>query len=154
MNKLFVLLGVLGMLGVFLMIGVSSVIAVDQGINASVSENIILHILPKNVSFGTVLPGTFNNNATTGNITFNATGSNSNITVDVSTVTGIPFEDGLKLDGMVPTSSDFMMGCTIVGGVCTYSIKTLIPTLDVPIGTPAGIRTGTITYLIIGIPPI
>src|SRR3989338_8940398 len=153
MNKLFVFLGVLGILGIFLMIGVSGVIAVDQGINASINTNTVLVIKPTTVEFGVVSPGTFNNPATTGNITFNATGSNMNITVEGTNVAGIPFEAGLKLNSISPVGVMVKLPCISLP-ICTYDIKKLTPTLDVPIGTPAGVRSGTITYLVTSIPPI
>ena len=133
--------------GVLLLFNTGFVLADNQGqdINASIGENITLFINPTTVEFGPVAPGT---TGTSNNITFNATGSNVNITIDVTSVTGEPFASGLMFDGALATSYFKSMDCVISGAICTYGILTIVPTLVVPVGSPAGTKTGVITYTI------
>ncbi|MAG27353.1 hypothetical protein CMI47_17610 [Candidatus Pacearchaeota archaeon] len=154
MKKLLISFIVLGIFSIFGSIGV---LAVDQGINASVGENITVLISPAIVEFGPLLPGTFNNPAITGDITFNATGSNSNISIEVVDVDGTAFAGNLFLNAIDPLVGlvTLDLDCTPTGlpAICAYPLGTLIPTLNVPTGTPAGVQSGIITYLITGTPP-
>jgi hypothetical protein len=129
------------------------VLAADQGINVTIGQNITLLITPTEVDFGTVAPGTTDNAATNGPIGFDGSGSNSNMTIEVTNVTGFPFDTGLKLDGATPIGQIFNQNCLIVSNLCTYTPATTVPTLDVLIGTPQGVNNGVITYLITGSPP-
>ena len=134
----------------FGMIGVVS--ATDQGIDVNVGQDIHVVINPVTVQFSGVIPGTNNNPASNGPISFDATGSNVDVTIQVTTVTNPPFDTGLKLDNVSPTTRIFNLPCVLVSSICTYAPVTTVPTLDVPIGSPAGIKSGTITYTITGPP--
>ena len=148
MKKLLVSALVIGFL---LSFGAFGVIAVDQDINATIDDNLTISISPATVEFGAVSAGSSGNPASSGNISFDPAGSNVNVNVDVTNVTGKPFEGGLKFDGSLAQGQDYDILC--VGNPCTYTPKTVSPTLDVPIGSRAGIKTGTITYIITGTPP-
>lgn len=148
MKKILVFLVMASVLSVF---SIGNVIAVDQSINATINGNSSILITPATVEFGAVVPGTNNNPSTSGNISFDPTGSNVDVNVEVTNVTGKPFEGGLKFDGSLAQGQDYDILC--VGNPCTYTPKVVIPTLNVPIGSRAGIKTGTITYTITGTPP-
>jgi hypothetical protein len=152
MNKTFILTLLLGffVLSVF---GVSGVFAVDQSLNVSIGENITVQIAPETVQFGQVAPGSNNNMATNGPIAFNATGSNVDVNIEVTNVTGFPFENGLMLDGSPALGEVWDLLCILNGGICTYAGAETVPTLDVPIGAPAGVVGGTTTYTITGPTP-
>ncbi len=141
---------------ILLIIGVMAagiVMATPQGVEVEIGDDITMIIKPTVINFSSVIPGTADNPAVNGPISFNATGSNVNITVVVTNVTGVPFDKGLELDNVSPMGRTFQMHCVIVNDICTYSIVNTDPTLNVPKGSPAGMKTGTITYLITGVPP-
>lgn len=150
MNKFLILSVLFGVL-VFSSAGV--IADTGQGINASVGENISLIITPTTVEFGQVAPGTDDNDATSGDITFDAEGSNVNVNIEVTNVSGFPFETGLMLDGMPALGEFWDLMCVIDSELCTYTPATTTPTLDVPVGAPPGVKPGTITYTITGTPP-
>jgi len=134
---------------------VSFILAVDQGLEVDVGEDIHLLITPETVDFGTVVPGP-NKPATNGPITFDATGSNVDVTVTVSDVDGFPFEGStLLLDGdSTPIGKSWTLECTEnVEEVCEYDLASTVPTLDVPLGTSQGTHLGTITYTVTGPSP-
>jgi hypothetical protein len=150
MNKTFVLTT---LLGVFVLSILSiNVIAEDQGLNVTISEDVVAQISPTTVEFGSVSPGSSDNAASNGPIEFNATGSNTNITIEVANVTGFPFATGLKLDAGSPVGMTWDLTCIPNGDMCTFAGDSTIPTLDVPAGAPAGNAAGTITYTITGPP--
>src|SRR3989344_6653763 len=128
--------------GVFL--GVSGFVlgAIDQGVNATVNENISILITPSVVEFGAIIPGSSNVCANNGPISFDATGSNTNVTINVTSVTSIPFGNGLKFDGTNPVGQVFNQNCDVVSEVCTYTPVNTTPTLNVPVGTPIGPKIG------------
>lgn len=138
------------MLSVFLM---PAILAVDQGINATIGDDITIVITPTTVTFGAIMPGTANNPSTSGNVGFDPSGSNVHVNVEVTTVTGEPFHSGLKFDGILAEGKDYDIPCALVLDVCTYTLKVVVPTLDVPTGSPAGVKTGIITYTITGTTP-
>src|SRR3989338_7115671 len=86
------------MFGIFIsMMGFA--FAAEQGVEVEVGEDIHLLITPETVDFGTVVPGP-NKPAENGPITFDADGSNVDVTVTVSDVDGFPFAGStLLLDG-------------------------------------------------------
>jgi len=137
-----------------LIFGIIDVVsATDQGIDVTIGQDIHVVIDPVTVQFGTnILPGTNNNPALNGPISFDATGSNVGVTIQVTAVTSPPFDTGLKLDNVLPTTKIFNLPCVLVSNICTYAPVTTVPTLDVPIGSPAGTKSGTITYTITGPP--
>ena len=114
--------------------------------------NINVVITPGTLDFGTVTPGDTDIGATNGPINVDATGSNVGVTIQVTAVTSPPFDTGLKLDNVLPTTKIFNLPCVLVSNICTYAPVTTVPTLDVPIGSPAGTKSGTITYTITGPP--
>lgn len=129
------------------------VMAVDQGLTVIIGEDVNLIITPSTVDFGTVQPGINNNPAINGPIIFDATGSNVDVNVEVTAVTGFPFEDGLMLDGAPALAQDWDLLCVLVEDVCSYTTATTVPTLDVPLSAPQGTKPGTITYTVTGSPP-
>jgi len=46
-----------------------------------------------------------------------------------------------------------VIDCDVVEELCTYTPATTVPTLDVPLGAPAGENLGTIVYTISGPSP-
>ena len=116
----------------------------QQELNVTIASAITFQVLPRNLEFGLVQPGSQNNPALNGPIVFNITGSTTNVNVEITEVTGFPFEQGLKIDNE-PALGKFW---TIL-----YSspIKTAIPTLDIPKNAPAGNNKGTIVYTVTGI---
>ena len=129
----------------------SFIAAADQGLEVTVGEDITLLITPSIVDFGTVVPG-LGKPAVNGPITFDATGSNVDVHVEVSAVTGFPFAGStLLLDGdSTPVGKFWDLVCLTPLTVCTYAPAFTTPTLDVPIGTSKGSYEGTITYTVTG----
>ena len=125
----------------------------NQSVNVTIGEDIIVLITPNPLEFGPLVSGTNNNTATNGPISFDATGSNVNVTITVASVTGAPFNAGLKFGGLNPVGQIFNQNCVLVSSVCTYTPVTTVPTLSIPTGSPAGTKTGTITYTITGPTP-
>ena len=141
------------MFGIFIsMMGFA--FAAEQGVEVEVGEDIHLLITPETVDFGTVVPGP-NKPAENGPITFDAAGSNVDVTVAVTAVTGFPFAGStLLLDGdSTPVGLSWLLDCVLVSNVCTYAVAETVPTLDVPLGASQGTYLGTITYTVTGSPP-
>ena len=134
---------------------INLVAAVDQGLQVTIGEDIDLLITPSTVDFGTVVPGSTDNAATNGPITFDASGSNVDVHVEVSAVTGFPFASTtLLLDGdSTPVGLFWDLDCTIVNDICTYTTASTTPTLDIPLSSTPGLKTGSITYTVTGSPP-
>jgi len=133
-----------------MLFGVVGVMAddVDQGINVTIGTTIQVIILPTTINFGSVLPNT-NNNPATENVSFNAAGSNINVSVAVTSVTGEPFISGLKFDNvLVQGHAPYVLPCVLSGELCTYVLKTVGTTLNIPATFQKGTKTGTITYTI------
>ena len=140
-----------------LMLSVTGFVMADgQDLTVIVSSTSSVSINPT-VDFGTISPGTPNSEDDA--ITFTAdVGSNENMTISVTSVTGIFADnidvspDGLDTFASLESFTD-VLGCVVVDGLCTYIPIILDAKLDVPLGTPAGIQDGVITYLIVGTPP-
>src|SRR3989344_291231 len=133
---------------------VSFILAVDQGLEVDVGEDIHLVITPTTVDFGTVVPG-LGKTAVNGPITFDAAGSNVDVTVAVTAVTGFPFAGStLLLDGdSTPVGLSWLLDCVLASNVCTYSVASTVPTLDIPVGASQGTHVGAITYTVTGAAP-
>lgn len=144
----FLLLSV--MFGV-LLFGVGAVFAVNQPIEVTVGQDVTVLISPSTLDFGSLAAGTLN--APGSNITFDATGSNVNVSVSVSNVTGVPFQVGLKFNGLAPVGQMAALPCDSTSGICVYTPVSWITSLSVPIGTPAGLRSGVVTYTVSGPSP-
>lgn len=125
----------------------------QQSLNVTIGDIIALRIYPTTLNFGVALPGTNNNPSLSGPIVFDANGSNTNVNVEVNSVSGFPFEQGLRVDAKIPTDISWQLECIQNGFYCTYNLKTAIPTLNVPAGSIAGTNQGTVTYLVTGTPP-
>ena len=137
-----------------LIASISFALAVEQDLEVTVGQNITLVISPGTVEFGIVAPGTTDNDADSGDITFDASGSNVDVTVAVTDVSGFPFESStLFLDGDTPVGQSWFLECTIVNDICQYTTANTTPTLDVPVGAAQGNYVGILTYLITGSPP-
>lgn len=124
------------------------VIGVDQNINAAITSVISVTISPTTLDFGSVAPGT--NNKVAGPIGFDATGSNVNVKVEVTDVTGNSLFDNIEVTTSggarnIIGATD-IMPCVDTLGTCTYAILSWPTTLDVPGGFPAGPITGAIVY--------
>ena len=134
---------------------VSFILADDQRLTVIIGQDIHLEITPKPVDFGTVVPGPDNPATTNGGlIEFDADGSNVDVTVTVDDVTGFPFAGAtLFLDGDDPIGKSWFLECVPEDDICTYVVRSTVPTLDVPVGTSQGTYLGAITYLVTGSPP-
>ncbi len=129
--------------------------AETQGVTVTIGQDIHLVISPTTVNFGSVSPGTSNNPSTNGNITFDATNSNVDVTITVASITGFPFQTGLMLDGASATGQDWTLPCVKEGesDVCTYTMQSTVPTLNVPIAAAQATQNGVITYTVSGPTP-
>ena len=148
MKKLFLLMTTVMMLSAI------GVFADDQPVIVDVGENIHVAILPNPLDFGSILPGTSNAQSTQ-DITFNAAGSNVNVHIAISDVTGVPFSDGLKIGGSSPVGQFWDLLCISdpTTEICTYDLVTADPTLDIPLGTSQGSKAGAIVYTVTGPAP-
>lgn len=124
----------------------------SQGLNVTIGGVVVLEILPTTIEFGNVLSGSVNNPALNGPITFDASGSNTNVNVEVLSVTGFPFETGLKLDSNSPVGQFWDLICNLNGNACNFDLVEVVPTLDIPSGALGGTQSGTIEYMITGTP--
>ena len=147
MKKLLVFLVMFGVL----MLGVGGVLAENQGITVTVGQDIVVVINPTTVTFAPVLPGTTNDALE--DVSFDATGSNVDVNVAVTTVSVEPFHSGLKFDTVLPEGQSYVLPCVPSGELCTYVLKTLDTTLDIPSTFQKGTYNGVITYTITG-PPV
>ena len=125
----------------------------DTQVNVEILALTLVSISPINLDFGSKTPGTFDNPALNGPITFDATGSNTDFSIEVADVTGFPFEDGLEFDGEEPVGQEWDFECEEVDDICTYETQSTVPTLSIPSGAVVGEKVGTITYLITGPAP-
>ena len=126
----------------------------SQNTTAVISSNLSVVINPTTINFGPILPG--ESKILDDAITFNAgMGSNENISIGVTDVTGI-FKNNIKVSiannvTFVPLESfTNVLGCVVQSNVCTYTPIVLDAILKVPAGTPAGTQSGIITYTITG----
>lgn len=144
MKKILVFLTVLSVF-----VGLSGVVMANtsQDLSASVDENIVMSITPATIDFGPVTPGS--SNVPAGMITFDPTGSNVDVQVTITSVTGAPFDTGLKLDTKLWSDPllKWIIPCTGTGS-CTYTPATSVPTLDVPATITPGLKPGVITYTV------
>ncbi|MEK6887184.1 MAG: hypothetical protein AABW88_05120 [Nanoarchaeota archaeon] len=129
------------------MMSLLSLLAADQGITVTVGQDITVVINPTTVNFGSVLPDT-NANGAVEDVSFDATGSNVDVNVEVTTVSGEPFTSGLKFDGTLAQGQDILLPCVLSGDLCTYVLEIVDTTLDVPDTFKKGVYPGTITYTI------
>lgn len=122
-----------------------------QEVRANINQTIFVTILPSSINFGDLHTGVVDSPGP--NITFDATGSNVNVLVAISSVEGILFNTGLKLNGLPFVPQLRALPCVVVDGICTYEIKSTTTSLSIPVGTPAGQHLGAIVYSISGPPP-
>lgn len=148
-KNILVLTALLGIL-VFSMGGVLAVDA-NQPVQVTIGTDVTVAITPNPLDFGSVPAGSVN--FTGPDVHFNATGSNVNVTVAVTNVTGVPFATGLKFNSITPIGQIAFLPCTVVADVCTYTPVDWTTSLSIPIGTPAGLKSGTITYDVAGPSP-
>jgi hypothetical protein len=121
-----------------------------QDTQVNIGDVIQVIITPSKLDFGKLAPGS---TGTGPNIGISVSGSNTDVRVAISEVTGFPFMTGLSVNGGVPTSQIAMFDCLIVGDTCTFSPVSWATSLSVPSGAPAGVQTGTIIYTITGPAP-
>lgn len=117
----------------------------EQGLNVTIGPAIVFQVTPRQLEFGIVQSGSQNNPALNGPIVFNITGSGTDVNVEITEVSGFPFEEGLRIDGN-PALGSFW---TIPESA---PIQAAIPTLNVPIDAQPGNNRGTIVYTISGNP--
>jgi hypothetical protein len=121
----------------------------QQDLNVTIAGGggglVVFQVLPRSLEFGIVQPGSINNSALNGPIIFNTTGSNTNVTVEITEVFGSPFDIGLKIDDHSAIGSLWTI-------LTSSPIKTAVPTLNVPAQTTPGNKKGTIVYTITGLP--
>ena len=129
---------------------IGGIMAIDpnqQAVDATVSGSIIVAINPlPTLNFGTVIANSFGNAALNGPVIFNPAGSTTGVSVEVTDVTGAPFDTGLKFDGTLAELQKYDIPCVLSGDLCTFTAKSVVPTLDVPTGSSAGLKSGVITY--------
>lgn len=118
----------------------------EQNIEVTIVGGVTFYVLPRNLEFGLVSPGSSNNNATNGPIILNITGSMEDAQVEITEVLGTPFNQGLKIDGIQALGKLWRI-------YQEHPITTAVPTLDVPQQTQPGNKKGTIVYTVTGIPP-
>ncbi len=123
----------------------------SQIIEVDIDEDISLSISPSTLDFGVLKAGTIDNPGQ--NIIFDATGSNTDVTVEVQGVTGFPFETGLKFNSLVPIGQSETLNCVVVGTACTYSSVEWTTSLTIPAGTVSMNYQGTVVYLVTGPTP-
>lgn len=151
MRKLILLLVIVSLMASF---GVISVIAGDQNATVTVNGTTEIVINPTTINFGSVIQGSINNPAINGPITLDAAaGANTNMTIEVTNVVGMPFDTGLKFGGALAKTQTFALNCVVVSGICTYTQVSIIPTLDIPAGFATSVANGVITYTVTGIAP-
>jgi len=97
----------------------------QQDLNVTITGTVAFQVLPRNLEFGFVQPGSQNNPATNGPIIFNITGSTADAQVEITEVFGFPFNQGLKIDGQPATGSFWIINYT-------SPIQIAFPTLDIP----------------------
>lgn len=118
----------------------------EQNTIVTIGGTVIFHVFPRLLDFGVLQPGTENNTALNGPVIFDTNGSTTEVSVEITNVTGEPFETGLKIDGK-PAKENFW---TILQ---SNPIIEAIPTLDIPEDIEIGEKEGTITYTVTGTPP-
>ena len=125
----------------------------EQLVDVEIVALTLVSISPMNLNFGSRIPGTSDNPAVNGPIEFDASGSNTNFDVEVTDVTGFPFETGLEFDGDEPVGKSWEFNCVEVSDICTYATQSTVPTLSIPAGAVIGEHTGTVTYTVTASPP-
>ena len=139
-------------------LSVVGVLAETQDANATVSPVVNVSISPATLGFGTITPGNSNVPAINGPITFGGAGSNvNNITFKVQSVTTPSIFENIELETSpsvwtgITSLPSVLIFCT--GSPCAYTPATWAARISVPIGYPAGFKTGVITYLVSGPTP-
>jgi hypothetical protein len=125
-----------------------------QNLTVDIPQVINVAITPSSLNFGSVIPGTNNVLPINNPISFNATGSNVDLVIITASVSGLPFETGLRINGASPASLNLPINCTKVANICNYELKQQSASLDVPVGFTAGTANGVITYTITGSIPL
>ncbi|MFH1803123.1 MAG: lamin tail domain-containing protein [archaeon] len=118
----------------------------EQNLIVTIAGRIVFNVFPRLLDFGLVQPGSFDNPATNGPIIFDVTGSEQDVNVQITNVTGFPFEDGLKIDGSPALGASWFIPFT-------NPIVNATPTLDIPSDAQAGQAEGTIIYTVTGPTP-
>lgn len=122
----------------------------QQGLNVTISGVVVFGVFPRSLEFGLVQPGSINNLALNGPIIFDVNGSTTSVNVEITNVTGFPFENGLKIDGAQALGASWFFNCVMTSQGCAFSAQNAVPTLDIPNEAPAGNNQGTITYTVSG----
>ncbi|MFH1591901.1 MAG: hypothetical protein ABIB47_00855 [Candidatus Woesearchaeota archaeon] len=107
-------------------------------------------ISPSLLNFGSLIVGSINNPGPS--VTIDPTGSNTNVSVEVTDVTEFPFETGLKFNGILAEGQVFAINCVESGNMCTYTPEIITTTLDIPSGAVSKPYMGTVVYTITATP--
>lgn len=123
----------------------------DMNAEVDVIEDIRLSITPLTLDFGMMRGGEANAGD---DIVFDATGSNVDVSVEVASVEGFPFADGLSLNGDdTPLGLTAFLECSPVDYICEYTPISWTTLLSIPVGTSSNMYSGTITYFVSGPAP-
>jgi hypothetical protein len=124
----------------------------QQSLNVTIAGKIVFKVTPRQLEFGLVQPGSQNNPALNGPITFNVTGSTADVNAEITEVAGFPFEQGLEIDGNPALGFSWFFHCVLTQSGCQFGTQTATPTLNIPADAPAGKNQGAIVYTVFGNP--
>jgi hypothetical protein len=149
---------ILGIL-VLIMIGMMGVVSAFEGTVIVNNQPIVFTLTPNTLDFGSIIPG--ETNPSTFPIVFQVTSANvPSVTIDVTSVEGSTVLNNIKVSNNAWVTERPIqdlagtIDCVNVDGLCTYPTSlTWLARLTVPLGTPSGTYTQTITYTINGAPP-
>lgn len=137
----------------------SSVIALNQNVTATVNETTIGSVTPDILDFGQVILCS-QNNAKNGPIIFSGAGSNTNVSIEFTSVTpglfqGISVAQQGTNQTWIPITDHpkVNLPCVNIEGLCTYTNVLFDARLNVPCGTAPGVQSGVITYTVTGTTP-
>lgn len=129
--------------------------SLNQTLSVNVNQVINVAVSPANIVFAAGNPGqTVSGNTTS----FDPSGSNVNMIIVTASVTGKPFDTGLRLDSLTPNLWNMTILCQPDNNsICNYNSPpqnlNVNPTLIIPSSFAAGSFNGVITYTITGSNP-
>ena len=142
MNKFLIFSAMFGIsLAALFLSGAVGVLAVDQETNATVEADLTLTPTPNPMNFGPLMPGESNTIETT----LTPGTSDLTVTVGVSDTIGGIFEDNLMID----IGAGFVVPETVEILIDADTPMDVDYMLDIPVGTPSGPYSATITYTVL-----
>lgn len=142
MNKFLIFSLILGFSFVFLLLASpNTVLAEDQGANATVQADLNLSASPDPMLFGSLSPGASNTITTT----LTPGTSDLSVTIGINNI-GTLFEDNLMID--IAQNGTFVDPENSTVLVAAGTPKLVDYRLNVPIGTQSGDYSATITYTV------